>query len=134
MKAINAFLLIALIYVIGSADAQIRCLDYVPNFKGSYVAERSSKVENPAFSLDFCQSTAFSSKDYYSCCFLKWTDTNDTQRYNCFPVNHTEMADIDLIVDYLDALENNGIDEVDSLDCSSSYLYGSLLLILALLF
>ena len=46
MKAINAFLLIALIYVIGSADAQIRCLDYVPNFKGSYVAERSSKVKN----------------------------------------------------------------------------------------
>ena len=132
MKAINAFLLIALIYVIGSAD--FNCLDYVPNFKGSYVTDRSSKVENPAFSLDFCQSTAFSSKDYYSCCFLKWTDTNDTQRYNCFPVNHTEMADIDLIVDYLDALENNGIDEVDSLDCSSSYLYGSLLLILALLF
>ena len=132
MKAINAFLLIALIYVIGSAD--FNCLDYVPNFKGSYVTDRSSKVENPAFSLDFCQSTAFSSKDYYSCCFLKWTDTNDTQRYNCFPVNHTEMADIDIIVDYLDSLENAGIDEVDSLDCSSSYLYGSLLLIFALLF
>ena len=131
MKAINAFLLIALIYVIGSADAQIRCLDYVPKFKGSYVEGRS-KGDNPAFSLDFCQSTAFDS-DYYSCCFLKWTDTNDTQRYNCFPVNHTEMADIDIIVDYLDGLDNI-IDEVDSLDCSSSYLYGSLLLILALLF
>ena len=131
MKAINAFLLIALIYVIGSADAQIRCLDYVPKFTGSYVEGRS-KGDNPAFSLDFCQSTAFDS-DYYSCCFLKWTDTNDTQRYNCFPVNHTEMADIDIIVDYLDGLDNI-IDEVDSLDCSSSYLYGSLLLILALLF
>ena len=44
------------------------------------------------------------------------------------------MADIDIIVDYLDGLENAGIDEVDSLDCSSSYLYGSLLLIFALLF
>ena len=132
MKAINAFLLIALIYVIGSAD--FNCLDYVPNFKGSYVTDRSSKVENPAFSLDFCQSTYFDSEEYYSCCFLKWTDTNDTQRYNCFPVNHTEMADIDIIVDYLDGLENAGIDEVDSLDCSSSYLYGSLLLIFALLF
>ena len=131
MKAINAFLLIALIYVIGSAD--FNCLDYVPNFKGSYVADRS-KDDNPAFSLDFCQSTYFDSDDYYSCCFLKWTDTNDTQRYNCFPVNHTEMADIDIIVDYLDSLENAGIDEVDSLDCSSSYLYGSLLLIFALLF
>ena len=131
MKAINAFLLIALIYAIGSAD--FNCLDYVPYFKGSYVTERS-KDDKPAFSLDFCQSTSFSSKDYYSCCFLKWTDTNDTQRYNCFPVNHTEMADIDIIVDYLDGLENAGIDEVDSLDCSSSYLYGSLLLIFALLF
>ena len=130
MKAINAFLLIALIYAIGSAD--FNCLNYVPKFTGSYVEGRS-KGDNPAFSLDFCQSTAFDS-DYYSCCFLKWTDTNDTQRYNCFPVNHTEMADIDIIVDYLDSLENAGIDEVDSLDCSSSYLYGSLLLIFALLF
>ena len=131
MKAINAFLLIALIYVIGSADTPISCYNYVPKFTGSYVEGRS-KGDNPAFSLDFCQSTAFDS-DYYSCCFLKWTDTNDTQRYNCFPVNHTEMADIDLIVDYLDGLDKV-IDEVDSLDCSSSYLYGSLLLIFALLF
>ena len=130
MKAINVFLLIALIYAIGSAD--FNCLNYVPKFTGSYVAGRSDD-DNPAFSLDFCQSTYFDS-DYYSCCFLKWTDTNDTQRYNCFPVNHTEMADIDIIVDYLDGLENAGIDEVDSLDCSSSYLYGSLLLIFALLF
>ena len=130
MKAINAFLLIALIYAIGSAD--FNCLNYVPKFTGSYVAGRSDD-DNPAFSLDFCQSTYFDSKDYYSCCFLKWTDTNDTQRYNCFPVNHTEMADIDIIVDYLDGLDNI-IDEVDSLDCSSSYLYGSLLLIFALLF
>ena len=130
MKAINTFLLIALIYAIGSAD--FNCLNYVPKFTGSYVAGRSDD-DNPAFSLDFCQSTYFDSKDYYSCCFLKWTDTNDTQRYNCFPVNHTEMADIDIIVDYLDGLDNI-IDEVDSLDCSSSYLYGSLLLIFALLF
>ena len=133
MKAINVFLLIALIYVIGSADTPISCYNYVPKFTGSYVEGRS-KGDNPAFSLDFCQSTYFDSDDYYSCCFLKWTDTNDTQRYNCFPVNHTEMADIDIIVDYLDGLENAGIDEVDSLDCSSSYLYGSLLLIFALLF
>ena len=131
MKAINVFLLIALIYAIGSAD--FNCLNYVPKFTGSYVAGRSDD-DNPAFSLDFCQSTYFDSEKYYSCCFLKWTDTNDTQRYNCFPVNHTEMADIDIIVDYLDGLENAGIDEVDSLDCSSSYLYGSLLLIFALLF
>ena len=130
MKAINAFLLIALIYAIGSAD--FNCLNYVPKFTGSYVAGRSDD-DNPAFSLDFCQSTYFDSEKYYSCCFLKWTDTNDTQRYNCFPVNHTEMADIDIIVDYLDGLDNI-IDEVDSLDCSSSYLYGSLLLIFALLF
>ena len=130
MKAINTFLLIALIYAIGSAD--FNCLNYVPKFTGSYVAGRSDD-DNPAFSLDFCQSTYFDSDDYYSCCFLKWTDTNDTQRYNCFPVNHTEMADIDIIVDYLDGLDNI-IDEVDSLDCSSSYLYGSLLLIFALLF
>ena len=131
MKAINVFLLIVLIYV-NSVDAQISCEEYAPQFTG--LEKRGKKDYKAAFSLDFCQSTAFSSNDYYSCCFLKWTDTNDTQRYNCFPVNHTEMADIDIIVDYLDGLENAGIDEVDSLDCSSSYLYGSLLLIFALLF
>ena len=63
---------------------------------------------------------------------MKWRDQNDAHRYNCYPVNHTEMADIDIVVKRIEALDIVG--DLDSLDCSSSYLYGSLLLILALLF
>ena len=42
------------------------------------------------------------------------------------------MADIDPLVDYIKG--RNAVDKLKSLDCASSYLYGSLLLILALLF
>ena len=122
MKAITVFFLIALIYII---KAQESCLAYVPEFyKGN------DKVSSlPAYSLDFCRSTAFSDS-YYTCCFLKWKNSTDHHQYNCYPVNHTEMAHIDIVTD---RIENLGID-LDSLDCSSAYLYGSLLLILALLF
>ena len=94
MKAINVFLLNILIYV-NSVDAQIKLEDYVPVFIG--LEKRGRSGYKPAFSLDFCQSIYFDSDTYYSCCFLKWTDVNDTKRYHCFPVNHTEMADIDII-------------------------------------
>ena len=123
MKAISIFLILALIYAIYSDNA---CTDFTPEWSdidGEHL---------PAYSLDFCRSTAFESNDYYTCCFLKWRDHNDTHRYNCYPVNHTEMADIDLATKYIESFQQ--IKDLKSLDCSSSYLYGSLLLILALLF
>ena len=124
MKAITAFLLIALIYV---CNSQAACSYYTP----SWITDRSTGKEN-AYSLDFCRSTAFESKDYYTCCFLKWRDQNDTHRYNCYPVNHTEMANIDYATEYIESFSQ--VKDLKSLDCGSSYLYGSLLLILALLF
>ena len=122
MKAITVFFLIALIYII---KAQESCLAYVPEFFDGKSDNKS------AYSLDFCRSTAFSDP-YYTCCFLKWEDSGERHRYNCYPVNHTEMADIDIVTDRLK--NNKLISDFKSLDCSSSYLYGSLLLILALLF
>ena len=124
MKAITAFLLIALIYV---CNSQAACADYAP-----YWSDRKGDRSDNAYSLDFCRSTAFESKDYYTCCFLKWRDQNDTHRYNCYPVNHTEMADIDYATEYIERFSQ--VKDLKSLDCGSSYLYGSLLLILALLF
>ena len=123
MKAITAFLLIALIYV---CNSQATCADYAP-----YWSDRKGDTSENAYSLDFCRSTAFSDS-YYTCCFLKWKNSTDHHQYNCYPVNHAEMADIDIVVKRIEAL--NIVGDLDSLDCSSAYLYGSLLLILALLF
>ena len=124
MKAISIFLILALIYAIYSDNA---CTDFTPEWSdidGEHL---------PAYSLDFCRSTSFDSEKYYTCCFIKWRDTNNSHhRYNCYPVNHTEMADIDLATKYIESFQQ--IKDLKSLDCSSSYLYGSLLLILALLF
>ena len=123
MKALTVFSLLALISIIISQDNY--CLQYVPSF---YTGSDKQDTKQ-AYSLDFCRSTAFSDP-YYTCCFIKWKNSSEAHQYNCYPVNHTEMANIDIVVD---RIENSGID-LDSLDCSSSYLYGSLLLILALLF
>ena len=124
MKAITVFSLIVLISIIISQDTK-NCLDYVPKFYPG----TDGKNNYPAYSLDFCRSTYFTDP-YYTCCFIKWKNSSEAHQYNCYPVNHTEMADIDIVTDRIEAL---GVD-LDSLDCSSSYLYGSLLLILALLF
>ena len=124
MKAITVFSLIVLISIIISQDTK-NCLDYVPTF----YPRTDGKNNYQAYSLDFCRSTAFSDP-YYTCCFIKWKNSSEAHQYNCYPVNHTEMADIDIVVNKIETL---GID-LDSLDCGSSYLYGSLLLILALLF
>ena len=123
MKAITVFSLIALISIIISQD--YKCLQYVPEFYTG--SDKESSL--PAYSLDFCRSTYFTDP-YYTCCFIKWKNSSEAHQYNCYPVNHTEMAHIDIVTD---RIENLGID-LDSLDCGSSYLYGSLLLILALMF
>ena len=123
MKAITVFSLIALISIIISQD--YKCLQYVPEFYTG--SDKESSL--PAYSLDFCRSTYFTDP-YYTCCFIKWKNSSEAHQYNCYPVNDTEMADIDIVTD---RIENLGID-LDSLDCGSSYLYGSLLLILALMF
>ena len=128
MKSINAFLLIMLIYAANSDlegfDVQ-NCLDYTPSFF------TGSSTHNPAFSLDFCRSTYYNTNTYAQCCFIKWKDSNNVKYYNCYPVTSTHLYyDIDPLVDTI----KSQVSELDSLDCSSSYLYGSLLLIAVLLF
>ena len=129
MKSIIAFLLIALIYVSNSQDQPKACVEYTPSF---FDTSHNDDDKNNAYSLDFCRSLFIRTDKFYTCCFMKWRDQNDNHRYNCYPVNHTEMANIDLATKNIESFQQ--VKDLKSLDCSSSYLYGSLLLILALLF
>ena len=126
MKSIIAFLLITLIYISGSQDLPPVCQDYAPEF---FYKSTNDDGKN-AYSRDFCRSLYLNTELYYTCCFVKWKDAKDIHRYNCYPVTPTQMANIDSLVDSI----KGNVSKLYSLDCSSSYLYGSLLLILALLF
>ena len=123
MKAINAFLALMLIL---AANAQLN------DYGTKTCADHSyKKVEtNPAFSLNFCQVTQHDSNK--RCCFLEWRDKNDHRKYSCVEVTAKNYSDIDAFIKELEA--KSEIQEVKSLDCKSTYLFGSLLLILFLLF
>ena len=123
MKTINVLLLLALIFAVNSALSgfkEQKCDDYVPSAWGG--------GDLQAYSLDFCRSTAYGS--YYKCCFLKYEKDNKRQ-YHCAGVSSAEFWDIDSTIGNIEKLLDV---EIDSLDCSASYLYVSLLLIFALLF
>ena len=125
MKTINALLLLALIFAVNSAlDGFVTqsCHEHAPS------ALISTGKDQPAYSLDFCRSTAY---DDYRCCFLKYEDSNDRRYYYCMPLTSNQFWNID---DTIESFENKLNVDIDSLDCSSSYLYVSLLLIFALLF
>ena len=125
MKTINALLLFVLILAVNSDlsgfDTQY-CLKHAPS------TLISGGGNTAAFSLDFCRSTEYS--DYYRCCFLKYEKDNQRQYY-CMPLSSSQFWNIDTTIESFE--KTLGVD-VDSLDCSSSYLYVSLLLIFALLF
>ena len=125
MKTINALLLFVLILAVNSELSGFEtqyCKVHAPS------ALISGGGNIAAFSLDFCRSTEYS--DYYRCCFLKYEKDNQRQYY-CMPLTNSEFWDIDKTIESFES--KLGVD-VDSLDCSSSYLYVSLLLIFALLF
>ena len=129
MKTINVLLLLALIFTVNSDlsgfDPQT-CLGHAPAAVSSYI---SGGGDEQAYSLDFCRSTSYDG--YERCCFLKYEKDN-IREYHCLPLTSTQFWDID---DTIEKVEKalGGI-EIDSLDCSSSYLFVSLLLIFALLF
>ncbi len=124
MKTINVLLLLALIFAVNSElkgfETQT-CDAHTPKLFGGDGYQ--------AYSLDFCRSTAYS--NYYRCCFLKYEDKENRRQYNCIGVSSAEFWDIDTTIERAEGVL--GVD-IDSLDCSASYLYVSLLLIFALLF
>ena len=126
MKAIHALLTIMIIYAI---QAQIEdfgdvktCEDYAPKDLESNYGDK------PAFSVDFCRATKY--EGYTKCCFLKWEDGEENRKYNCYPIKSIGLADIDTEIEKI----QQTLPDVVSLDCHASYVYGTLLLIFALLF
>ena len=101
------------------------CIDYAPTEVKSLTGAKGQQ----AYSLDFCRSTEYS--NYYRCCFLKYEDKNERRQYHCMPLQSNDYWKID---ETIGGIEKDLEVEIDSLDCSSSYLYVSLLLIFALLF
>ena len=119
MKVVYALLVTMLIFVNSESVPgynTMKCEDYEPGLKN-------------AFSLDFCKSTLYDST-LDKCCFLKY-EKDDKRHYHCYTVDLTDFNDIDKVID---DLQNKQGYDVKSLDCSSSYLFSSLLVLLALFF
>ena len=119
MKAIHAFLLLIFIHMnicttVGFTEKS--CSEYQPGKK-------------PAYSYDFCRSTNWEGT-YARCCFVK-LELNERRLYHCYGLSDNEWYDIDNAKSYLEQKLNY---KVNLIECSSSYLYSSLLLLLILLF
>ena len=82
--------------------------------------------EKPAFSVDFCKTTQYNIGSEF-CCYYQYKDSSGNTCYQCKRVPLENFVDIDSYIDQL------GVD-VKKLDCHSSYLAASLLLIFALIF
>ena len=81
-----------------------------------------------AFSLDFCRSTNIG--DAVRCCFVKLEDKNEKRLYHCYPITNQQWADIDILKNLLEKTYK----KVVLIECGASYLYASLLILIALLF
>ena len=122
MKAFSIFLLISLFALMESSlntFSTQKCSDY----------ERTTDLEHQAFSRSFCRSLQLD-ESYAQCCYLKYK-VGDNTYYNCAQITLAEYYDIDVA-----KKRYKGYDyDVKSLECtSSSYLYGSFLLLLFILF
>ena len=124
MKVTSIFILIALFSVIESeliGFNEKNCHDY-------FITRDEA---HQAFSRSFCRSLALNEGDA-QCCYLKYKTSDDRTYYNCAPLSLSQYYDIDSTKD---TFENAYSIDIKSLECtSSSYLYGSLLLLLFILF
>ena len=120
MKALSFLILIAIFTVMDSS---------LVSFSKKNCKEFNGKGEKQqAYSKDFCRSLHVENPTH-KCCYLKYK-LNDNYYYNCVELTEREFWDIDATID---SLKNSK--DVKNLVCdSSSYLYGSLLLILFALF
>ena len=124
MKVLSFLVLIAIFSVMESSihgfTPNKKCVDFF----------NSTAEEKQAYSKDFCRSLHVPDSSH-KCCYLKYKNKkNDKTFFNCVEVTEAEFWDIDAKIDSL----KKSMD-VKKLVCdSSSYLYGSLLLILFALF
>ena len=128
MKVITILILFTVISIINSSLNEFTsksCTDYFN--------KQGDDESTQAFSKDFCRTLKVSDSSN-RCCFMKYKIDNKTF-YNCAEVTQAEFQDIDQKIRDLEAgLTEYNID-IKSLECSSSsYLFGSLLLLLVFLF
>ena len=89
--------------------------------------------EKQGFSKDFCRSLAVDG--YKKCCMMKYRKSDGKTYYNCIELTASEFNKIDDTIDYYEKASTISTIDIKSLECdSSSYLYGSLLLLLVFLF
>ena len=129
MKVSSIFLLISLFALMESSlntFSTKKCSDYDVLFNKT----RENYLEYQAFSRGFCRSLQLD-EGYAQCCYLKYKYTDGNTYYNCAQLTLAQYYDIDKAKDYYKGLNY----DVKSLECtSSSYLYGSFLLLLFILF
>ena len=128
MKVFSIFLLISLFALMESSlntFSTKKCSDYDVYFNKT----RENYLEYQAFSRGFCRSLQLD-EGYAQCCYIKYKNGENTY-YKCAQLKLAEYYDIDVAKD---KYEKEGYD-VKTLECtSSSYLYGSFLLLLFILF
>ena len=123
MKVLSFLVLIAIFSVMESSIP-----GFTPKKNCDYFFNKGLVEERQAYSKDFCRSLHVTDSSH-KCCYLKYIK-NDKTFFNCVEVTEAEFWDIDAKIDSL----KKSMD-VKKLVCdSSSYLYGSLLLILFALF
>ena len=120
MKVITLLLFIASISIINSGldgFSEKTCQEY----------EDKTDEAHQAFSKDFCRTLGLEDPEN-KCCYVKY-ETNNGTFYNCIELTQAEFYNIKSVKDALKSTKGLKTIECDS----SSYLYGSLILILALL-
>ena len=129
MKVSSIFLLISLFAVMES---------HLTGFDTKYCNDYIGQNQNQqAYSKGFCRSLSLNKNpEAAQCCYVKYkiddnTDNTDNTYYNCLPLTLAQYYDIDAAIDYY---EGEYKWDIKSLECtSSSYLYGSFLLLLFIL-
>ena len=124
MKVSSIFILISLFAIIESDLSGFtvkNCHNYFLRTNSTY----------QAYSRSFCRSLALNEGDA-QCCYLKYKTADDKTYYNCAPLTLSQFYDIDATIK---SFETDHSIDIKSLECtSSSYLYGSFLLLLFILF
>ena len=123
MKAYSLLLIFAVISVIKSP---------LENFNLKFCEYYRPRTGNYSYSRDFCRSLAIGTSNAYQCCYLRYKE-NDATYHNCVPLTLADFYDIDAAKDRVKTTYS--ISDLKSLECTSStYLYGSFLLLLLILF
>ena len=123
MKVSSIFLLISLFAVMES---------HLTGFDTKYCSDYYGQGNNQqAYSRGFCRSLSLNQNlEAAQCCYVKYK-IGDNTYYNCLPLTLAQYYDIDAAIDYY---EGEYKWDIKSLECtSSSYLYGSFLLLLFIL-